>query len=169
MTISYNYMYAIGAGFPGVECHSTDDGSNYDSIIWDGGNALPTKAELDSWILSTTQYQMWLLIRGERDRRKLSGGYKVGNYWFHSDDTSRIQQMGLVMMGTNMPNNIMWKTMSNEFVLMTPTLASQIFQSAAASDQLLFETAEQKNRDMMASSDPGSYDYLSGWPLSYGE
>ena len=72
------------------------------------------------------------LHQSERDRRKHDGGYKVGTNWFHSDDTSRIQQIALTIMGANMPANIMWKTMSGSFVLMTPTLAGQIFQAAAA-------------------------------------
>jgi len=112
---------------------------------------------------------MWLLIQGERDRRKTTGGYKVGNYWFHSDDTSRIQQLALTMMGANMPSGIMWKTMSGDFVLMTPTLAGQIFQAAAASDISIFSVAEAKKAEMLATSTPATYNYLSGWPLMYGE
>ena len=109
------------------------------------------------------------LHQSERDRRKHDGGYKVGTNWFHSDDTSRIQQIALTIMGANMPANIMWKTMSGSFVLMTPTLAGQIFQAAAASDMALFAIAEQKKQAMLASSSPTEYNYLTGWPKAYGE
>ena len=73
------------------------------------------------------------------------------------------------MFGTNMPNNIMWKTLSGSFVQMTPTLALQIFQSVALSDTNIFGIAESKKAAMLAAADPESINYLTGWPLSYGE
>jgi hypothetical protein len=112
---------------------------------------------------------VWEKIKKERDRRKSEGGYKVGTNWYHSDDTSRIQQIGLVMLGANMPNNIMWKTMLGDFVLMTPTLAGQIFQAAMVSDMTIFTVAEQKRQAMLALSDPRNYSWDTGWPLIYGE
>lgn len=169
MTVSLNYMQAIGTGFPTVGCHCLGDGSIYENIVWDNGGSVPTQSDLDIWIANYIKLEMTTLILAERYRRTSTGGYQVGTYWFHSDDTSRVQQIALVIMGSNMPANIMWKTMSGEFVLMTPTLANQIFQSASSSDIGIFNVAEQKKTTMLASSDPGSYDYLSGWPLVYGE
>lgn len=136
-----------------------------------GGNQIntPMQSDYDALLLIKEQNDMWLNIQNERDRRKTSGGYKVGNYWFHSDDTSRIQQLALAMMGANMPNGILWKTMSGAFVPMTPTLAGQIFQAAAASDMALFGVAEAKKQAMLASSNPTQYDYSSGWPKIFGE
>lgn len=169
MSISYTYMDAIGIGYPNVGCHCTGNGSIYNDMIYDNGDSIPSQDDLDNWIISRIKNDMWLLIQQERDRRKLTGGYKVGNYWFHSDNTSRIQQLGLVMLGVNMPSGIMWKTMSGEFVPMTPTLAGQIFQAAALSDISVFSIAEQKKTTMIASTDPATYDYLSGWQPIYGE
>lgn len=110
----------------------------------------------------------WDAIKAERDRRK-AGGVKVGAKWFHSDDGSRIQQMGLVMMGASIPANLQWKTMDGSFITMTQTLASQVFQAVAASDQAIFTVAEQHKATMEASADPVSYDYSTGWPKIYGE
>lgn len=110
----------------------------------------------------------WHGIKAERDRRK-AGGVKVGAKWFHSDDGSRIQQMGLVMMGAAVPANLQWKTMDGSFIAMTQTLASQVFQAVAASDQTIFAAAEMHKAAMEASADPASYDYSSGWPKVYGE
>lgn len=139
--------------------------------IYPGGNiiATPMQSDYDSLLLAKEQNDMWTNIQNERDRRKLNGGYKVGNYWYHSDNTSRIQQIALFIMGASMPNNIMWKTMSGDFVLMTPMLAGQIFQSAAASDMTLFSVAESKKKAMLASSNPTEYDFMSGWPRAFGE
>jgi len=122
--------------------------------------AAPTRAELTA--------ESWHGIKAERDRRK-AGGVKVGAKWFHSDDGSRIQQIGLVMMGASIPANLQWKTMDGTFITMTQTLASQVFQAAAASDQAIFAVAEQHKTAMEASADPASYDYSGGWPKIYGE
>jgi len=169
MSLSYTYMDAIGKGFPGVQCDALGNGSIYEDIIWRAGPALPSKAELDQWILDYYKTEMWELIKVERDRRKELGGYVVGANWYHSDTSSRIQQLGLVIMGAGIPANLYWKTMAGSFVLMTQTLAGQIFQTAAVSDMAIFTVAEQKKAAMLASANPKNYDYLSGWPLIYGE
>jgi hypothetical protein len=161
-------MDAISMGFPGIGCHANDDNTIYENIIWDSGDPLPSKADLDIWVENYIRSQLVTAILDERDRRR-EAGVKVGNYWFHSDDPSRIQQLGLVMFGANMPPGIMWKTMSGEFVSMTPTLAVQIFQASAVSDMTIFSIAEQKKTALLASSDPESFDYLTGWPKVYGE
>ena len=121
-------------------------------------------------IPSTVQIKAraWDAIKAERDRRK-SGGVKVGAKWFHSDDGSRIQQIGLVMMGASIPANLQWKTMDGTFITMTQTLASQVFQAVAASDQAIFAAAETHRAAMEASADPASYDFSTGWPKVYGE
>lgn len=73
-------------------------------------------------------------IKNERDRRIQTSGYKVGSDWFHSDLTSRMQQIGLVMMGASIPAGLQWKTMGGAKVTMTPTLAQQVFAAAAVQD-----------------------------------
>lgn len=110
---------------------------------------------------------MWEAIKGERDRRIQTGGYKVGAKWFHSDTFSRTQQMGLVMLGAGIPANTPWKTMDGTTVTMTQTLAGQIFATAAASDIAIFAAAEAHKAAMEASADPASYDFSAGWPAIF--
>lgn len=117
---------------------------------------------------SKTTGDMWVAIKAERDRRK-AGGVKVGVKWFHSDDVSRIQQMGLVMMGAGIPAGLQWKTMDGTFVAMDQTVAGNVFAAAAASDQAIFAVAEGHRVAMEASADPAAYDYSAGWPKVYGE
>jgi len=118
--------------------------------------------------LASNRAEMWRLIQAERDRRT-QNGIKVATKWYHSDQPSRIQQLGLVIMGAGLPAGIMWKTMDGSFVEMIPTLAGQIFQATAASDQVIFGTAEYHRSQMIASADPNAYNYFTGWPLTYGE
>ena len=162
------YIDAIGIGFPTVNCTCLGNGAIYADLRWVSGSPLPTQSDLDTWILSHAKDVTWDKIKIERTRRQ-AGGVKVGTDWFNSDSESRIQQLGLVMFGANLPANLMWKTMAGTFVTMTQTLASQIFQATASSDVAIFTIAETHKAYMLASVDPASYNYLTGWPLIYGE
>ena len=102
-------------------------------------------------------------IKSDRDRRK-GLGCPVGPHRFHSDDASRIQQLGLVMMGAAMPAGIKWKTMGGGFADMTPLLAQQIFAAQAARDMALFAVCEQHIAAAALADDPLAYDYSAGWP-----
>lgn len=118
--------------------------------------AVPTVADLQ------------LQVRAIRDRKTQRGGYKVGADWYHSDTFSRTQQLGLVMMGLNVPPGLQWKTMSGAFVEMTPAVAGQVFAAAAAQDAALFAHAEQLQAQIAAAQDPLSVDINVGWPETYG-
>jgi hypothetical protein len=130
-----------------------------------------TEAEADDIrkpLLGELRDSIWNDIKAYRDLKK-SSGVKVGNFWYHTDDTSRIQHLGLVMLGANIPPDLMWKTMSGEFVQMHQSLALGIFQAIAFSDTQIFKIAEIHKATMLAMSDPTDYDYKTGWPLVYGE
>lgn len=101
-------------------------------------------------------------IKQSRDLRK-QGGVKVNEKWFHTDDASRLQQVGLLLMGVNIPP-VQWKTMDESYITMTATIASQIFQAVAALDMTLFANCEKHIAAMSAAVDPESYDYSTGWP-----
>lgn len=136
----------------------------------------PTLAEL--------QEQAWNAIKSERDRRK-GGGAKVTvgdvDYWFHSDDPSRIQQLGLkdqardilAAGGTSadvlqkLGQDVHWKTMSGAFVPMTVQLAIDVVAAVGDLDAVLFTVAENHRQAMMASVDPTTYDHTVGWPAAY--
>lgn len=136
-------------------------------LKWNNG----APAWVETATLADQQTTMWERIKGKRDSIK-HGGVKVAvdtvDYWFHSDDASRIQQLGLVMMGANVPA-VQWKTMSGAFVTMTQTLANAIFNAVASLDQNAFSNAEQHRTAMMASSTPSTYDYSTGWPQVYAD
>lgn len=106
-------------------------------------------------------------IKAERDRLSENGGFKVGTKWFHSDQKSRSQQLGLVLLGANIPAGLKWKTMDGSFVTMTQTLAQQILAAGAASDQAIFAAAETHKAAMEASADPSAYDFSGGWPATF--
>jgi hypothetical protein len=134
------------------------------------GNVISTvpEAEWRATMLARAQRQKWLEIQDRRERCR-QGGVKVGAYWFHTDDTSRIQIIGLLLMGQQLPSNIMWKTMSGAFVPMTPALVQQIFQALLMKELQAFQVGEQHRAQLLQSADPANYDFSAGWPPSYVE
>lgn len=112
----------------------------------------------------------WEEIKTYRNKLMQEGGYKVGDKWFSSDTFSRSQQLGLVMLGANIPQGLMWKTMNGSFVEMTPTLAQEVFASAAAQDSTIFSHAESLNAQVQAlttAEEVKSFDITAGWPETY--
>lgn len=127
---------------------------------------------LTSGDLESARSMVWERIKIERDRRAALG-VKVGAHWFHSDQKSRTQQLGLVLLGQSIPAGLQWKTLTFTpppvFVTMTPALAVGIVQSTAASDTAIFTAAEIHRMAMEASPDPAQYDFTAGWPVSIEE
>lgn len=163
-----DYVFTISRKFPGVLVSCVGAPESYVNLVWEGGEPLPTDAAIiTAWEVVKRELK-WEEIKAERDRRK-AGGIKVGEKWYHSDDTSRIQQLGLVMFGAGIPPNLMWKTMDGTFIQMTQSLASQIFSSIAMGDQAIFKVAEQKKSSMESMADPADFVVAGDWPLIFGE
>jgi hypothetical protein len=132
-------------------------------LLWNGG----ARVWVETATLDEIKAVMWERIKDKRDSTK-RGGVLVNGSWFHSDDSSRIQQLGLVMMGANVPA-VQWKTMSGAFVTMSQALAGAIFNAVASLDQNAFANAEQHRAAMAASANPSAYDYSTGWPQVYAD
>lgn len=139
------------------------------SVFVDRWNALtppppqpPTLAEIKA--------HAWDSIKALRDKYIQSGGYQVAGKWFHSDTFSRTQQIGLVMLGAGIPAGLQWKTMDGSFVLMTQTLAQQVFAAAAIQDTAIFSNAEFHRAAINAMTNGeaiASYDITTGWPAVF--
>lgn len=143
-----------------------DDRFYDNSEVLDGATLTISAARKDAATIAAIK---WGDIKAERDRRTESGGYRVGDKWFHSDQKSRSQQLELVLLGSSIPAGLQWKTMDGTFVTMTQTLAQQVIADAAASDQAIFAVAEAHKVAMEACADPVVYDFSRGWPEAYGE
>lgn len=133
---------------------------------WVSSDDAAVQAIIDAYDpLPEARARKWLQVQAERDRRKHAGFLVAGNR-FHSDPDSRIQQLGLVIMGANLPA-IQWKTLGGGFVTMTPALAIGIFQKTAQADTLIFAAAEAHRssiNSLMNYQEVDSYDFSGGWP-----
>ena len=160
----------LGEKYPNVQAITLGSGNIYSEITHLGGDPLPQESVLQADLLSAKRQIIWQAIQDERTRRQAGGVFiQSVNKWFHSDQTSRIQQLGLVMMGANMPPNINWKTMDGSYIIMSPSLAVSIFNAAATLDMTAFGVAEQHRQYMMQSATPETYNFMAFWPTIYGE
>lgn len=125
---------------------------------WDDATIAAVKAK--------ARADKWEDIKAKRDALSDTGGYLVAGKWFHSDTKSKIQQLGLTMMGAAVPP-VPWKTMDGSFITMTQALAGGIFQAAAAQDMAIFAAAETHKAQLDAAADPLTYDFSGGWPATY--
>ena len=127
--------------------------------------AASSRAATAAEVLEAARAVRIAAIKSKRDTVK-GDGVTVGANRFHSDADSRIQQMGLVMMGASLPP-VQWKTMGGTFVEMTPTLAGQIFAATAARDIAVFGHAEALIAQVNAAATPedvAAIDIEAGWP-----
>lgn len=123
----------------------------------------------DTVMLSTAKANAWAAIKAKRELHKTGGVYIASvQKWFHTDADSRIQQLGLVIMGLSLPANLQWKTLDGSFTLMTPSLAMQIFSGVATLDTTAFSVAEMHRVAMESSVDPEAYDFSTGWSATSG-
>lgn len=120
-------------------------------------------------------------IKAIRDELIISGGYKAQGTWFHSDLTSRSQQIGLLRIADQMmsegaqptdpfmtPNGpLTWKGMGGSSVTMTPSLAYDIFAAASMQDQVLHAHGEYLIHLINEAEDPSDVDIHSGWPETF--
>lgn len=100
-------------------------------------------------------------IRMERDRRIL-GGVKLGNDWFHTGTQEQIQYMGMLMMGANLPPGTPLKTMAGVNVGATPQRIAALFQAIAARQAQLHAVGD-------AAIAAGTAPEAVQWPPIYGE
>lgn len=144
----------------GVQSDTANVGDLYDGESFTDS---PPKVEP----LDSIRARIWEDIKRYRDNLVDNGGFKVGAHWYHSNLLSRTQYISLVMMGSNIPANTIWKTLDNGYVSMTQTLAGQIFAAGAAQDAALFAKAAEHKESLDLSSDPDSYNWKAGWPETY--
>lgn len=123
---------------------------------------------LNTELLDRVRAHVWEQIKARRDSRK-EGGVKVSGKWFHTDAPSRVQHLGLRMLGNSIPPGLMWKTMDGSFVEMTPALSAGIFAAVLTQDTQTFAIAEQHRLAVYQSEDPHAYDFTTGWPPIFGE
>ncbi|MGA4583944.1 DUF4376 domain-containing protein [Enterobacter hormaechei] len=126
---------------------------------WDGEKWVPDLAGAKQHLISN--------IKTHRDN--LSADHiNIDGYHFHSDVSSRIQQLTLSKMGKAgaVPAGVMWQTKNTGLIELTNEIAAKFEDVTIAHDMRLFATALQHINAVEALenvNDVLAYDYSEGW------
>ena len=148
------------------------DGQAQGKRIVSDAEGFPILQDTQQATLADVKLAMWESIKAERERRK-SGGFPVQvdgiDKWFHSDFNSRIQQLGLISMGLNIPPGLQWKTLDGSYVTMSKNIAENLLSAVLTLDYQAHVVAETHRSAMLIDDDPANYDFSDGWPVTYSE
>lgn len=130
----------------------------------------------DEWIFDAASYTVALdimktqVVQAIKVRRdEATADYIViGDYYFHSDANSRIQQMSLTRMGQakQIPKGLMWQTKNLGLLELTNEIAAQFESVTMDHDMRLFANAQRHIAAVEALEDiqaVQAYDYSTGW------
>lgn len=119
-------------------------------------------------------------IKAERDRLTTSGGHKIGNFWYHSNEISLIQQLALngladKMIASGAPDAMPimptpWKTLGGAFVTLTVGIAKNFVQSALTQQGALFSAAQikiEQVNSLLTIDAVSNYNVKAGFPEVY--
>ncbi|MGI3296215.1 DUF4376 domain-containing protein [Neisseria sp. SLRRB23] len=133
-------------------------------------------AKAKAWILppdvaarlkAEQQDEMWKRIKAKRYDNLRHGVFvKSVGKWFYTNDESRTQYILLRTMKT-LPPDLRWKTMENDFVLMTRELLDEMTTQMVLDEQADFANAERHKAAMLKAEHPLEYDYSDGWTANY--
>lgn len=166
---------------------TNEDGSVYTApwpcYTWHAAEiqaAIDSGMSIELWkteeeVLAETVDSVVTAIKEKRDYRQQNGGVLVAidattSKWFHSNDSSRIQQFSISVNGIEA--GVMWKTMDGTYVEMTQDLAKAIVAATTVLDIATFGHAASMISEVEALTTAEAvlaYDYQSGWPAIYGE
>ncbi|EDT2963597.1 DUF4376 domain-containing protein [Salmonella enterica subsp. enterica] len=131
------------------------------------GNTWVYDAASFAIVLDNAKSRVRQAIKVRRD--EVTADYIViGDYHFHSDANSRIQQMSLTRMGQaqQIPAGLMWQTKNNGLIELTNDIAAQFETVTVDHDMRLFANAQRHIAEVEALEDIQAvidYDYSSGW------
>ena len=138
------------------------------SSTWDGEQWY-IDPECAARLKAEQQDEMWERIKAKRYDNLRHGVFvKSVGKWFYTNDESRTQYILLRTMKT-LPPNLKWKTMENDFVLMTRELLDEMTTQMVVDEQADFANAERHKAAMLKAENPLKYDYSDGWTANFDE
>lgn len=121
--------------------------------------------ELDAYKYLEQQDAVWELIKQRRYEAVTSGVYVESvDKWFHTDEvsvTSYSTIAGMIALDNYEP--VQWKTMDNEWVLLTIPLFKELQTAMSLKTNENYRVAEDHKAAMLLSDNPLEYDYSTNW------
>lgn len=121
--------------------------------------------ELDAYKYLEQQDAVWELIKQRRYEAVTSGVYVESvDKWFHTDEVSVTSYSTIAgMIALNNYEPVQWKTMDNEWVLLTIPLFKELQTAMSLKTNENYRVAEDHKAAMLLSDNPLEYDYSTNW------
>ncbi|MCQ8116090.1 DUF4376 domain-containing protein [Methylomonas rosea] len=149
--------------------------------LYDGGVFVPNSPSAP-----ITRDPLHAAVDGERSRRWRAGfPVQIGSVikWFHSDEFSLTQHLGLkdkardmLAAGGAMTDNItiggqpvQWSTMDGSSVTISVQVAFDLVSAAGLQQALIFAASQAHKAAIDVAEDLSGYNVMAGWPLVFGE
>lgn len=172
--------WSVVDDYRGLIYYLADDSKH---VITDFGVVPPLNALTSPPV---TPAKLLSAVDSERSKRWRAGfPVQVGGVekWFHSDEFSLTQHLGLkdkardlLATGGVMTDNItiagqpvVWSTMDGSQVTITAQLAFDLVDAAAVQQALVFAASKAHFSAIMLATDLTDYDPTSGWPAVYSD
>lgn len=133
--------------------------------VKDGVVIAKTEQDMDSPPIEDLQAQVW---RGIKDRRfgAITSGVYINSIdkWFHTDEISATTYStiaGMIALDNYEP--IQWKTMDNEWVLLTIPLFKELQTAMSLKTNENYVVAEMHKDAMLQTENPLEYNYSTDW------
>ncbi|WP_065233807.1 DUF4376 domain-containing protein [Gallibacterium genomosp. 3] len=134
--------------------------------IWNGAEWILSD-EKQAELLVNQKNEIWERIKAYRYQRSLGGVYIASvDKWFQTGEEEKTKYLGLSQVIDKI-GSIEWKSFSNDFVEMTPSLLAEIFAGMVRAENADHINAERHKAAMMQSDKPLEYDYTTGWERRY--
>ena len=138
------------------------------SSTWDG-EKWHIDPECAAKLKAEQQAEVWERIKAKRYDNLRHGVFvKSVGKWFYTNDESRTQYI-LLRTTKTLPPDLKWKTMENDFVLMTRELLDEMTTQMVVDEQADFANAERHKAAMLQAENPLKYDYSDGWTANFDE
>lgn len=175
----------VAAGLLGLQVVWSEDGSfSFDASVSEQQKTAVLNVYAAHNPNSDQRIKLLGTVDSERSRRWRSGFPVLINgvtHWFHSDEFSLTQHLGLkdkardlIAAGGVMSDNITiggqpvaWSTMDGSQVTITAQIAFDMVAAAAVQQALIFSASEAHRVAIANTQNPANYDVLTGWPPSF--
>lgn len=112
-------------------------------------------------------------IKGERDRRWYKGGVKVGTNWFLTTPIAQGEYNSMLLLSQGQLDTYViranWRPMSGGVIDMTVGLLNQIITTGFIQLAAIDDASQTHIANVKLSANPSTYNYLTNWPVIYGE
>ena len=132
---------------------------------WEYNSTSGTFRDPNQASIEDIKSQMVNIVWSNMDRIKYSAGISAGGYLFDSSQESRERYIAMNGLGSVLPEGIQWKTLSGEYVTLTPQLLQEIITAGVNMEHDLYLWCASKVAEINSATNLSSVTLSCDWPL----